>query len=71
MDDKEYTTVTPWIENGTIVDFLGENDQANPLKLARTIMFRFVHLLIEPGRSSRTPHADFSISTVWISLMAT
>ena len=44
MDSKEYKMVTPWMENGTIVDFLRKNPQANPLKLARNV-FNFVHLL--------------------------
>jgi len=50
MDNEEYTMVTPWMANGTVVEFLRENLRANPLKLART-MFHFMHPLIEPGRS--------------------
>ena len=49
MGDEEYTMVMPWMANGTIIEFLKENLQANPLKLARTV-FRFTNL-IDPGRS--------------------
>ena len=38
MDDEEYTMVMPWMANGTIVGFLRENMQANPLKLARAFV---------------------------------
>jgi len=34
MDDEQYTMVSPWMEN--IVEFLREDTEANPLKLART-----------------------------------
>jgi len=44
MDGKEYTMVTPWMENGTVVNFLRKNSQVNPLKLV-CIVFHFVHLL--------------------------
>lgn len=50
MDDKEYTMVTPWMANGTIVEFLKKNLRANPLKLARN-MLHSIHLLTEPGHS--------------------
>jgi len=50
MDDKEYTMVTPLMKNGTIVDFLRNNLQANPLKLARNV-FRFARFLTESGHS--------------------
>ena len=43
MDDKECTMVVPWMENGSIVEFLREDLGANPLKLARSV-FRFMHL---------------------------
>jgi len=33
MDDKEYGMVSPWMDNGNIVEFLREDLQANPLKL--------------------------------------
>lgn len=49
MGDEEYAMVMPWMANGTIIEFLKENLQANPLKLARTV-FRFTNL-IDPGRS--------------------
>jgi len=62
MGDGKYAMVAPWMENGNIIEFLRENLQANPLKLARTA-FYFVHLLIESGHSWRTPCAAFSIST--------
>ena len=51
MDDTAYTTVTPWMENGTIIDFLRENPQANPLKLARPPVFCLIQLFIELGHS--------------------
>jgi len=50
MNDKEYTMVTPLMKNGTIVDFLRGNLQANPLKLARNV-FRFIRLSTESGHS--------------------
>ena len=59
MDDKECTMVAPWMENGSIVEFLREELEANPLKLARTV-FCSVHLLTESGRSWRTPFEAFS-----------
>ena len=34
MGDEDYTMVSPWMDN--IVEFLGRNAEANPLKLART-----------------------------------
>jgi len=46
MDEKEYSMVSPWMENGSIVDFLKENLQANPLKLARP-MLHFVHHFVD------------------------
>jgi hypothetical protein len=66
MDGKELVTVSPWMENGNIVEFLRENPQANPLKLVRT-MFHFMHLFIEFGYSWKTLHVAFSTSIVWIS----
>ena len=62
MDDKEYTMVTPLMKNGTIVDFLRDNLQVNPLKLARNA-FRFIHLFTEADRSWVMPSVVFSIST--------
>jgi len=38
MDDGGYTMVTPLMTNGTIIDFLRENPQANPLKLAHNML---------------------------------
>jgi len=70
MDGKEYTMVTPWMENGTIINFLRKKPQADPLKLARNT-FHFVRLLTQPGRSWRARRAVFSISTAWISPMVT
>jgi serine/threonine protein kinase len=35
IDEKQYSMVSPWMENGNIIDFLRENHQANPLKLVR------------------------------------
>jgi len=59
MDDKSCTMVAPWMENGSVVEYLREDLGANPLKLARTV-FRFTHLSIESVRSWRTPYAVFS-----------
>jgi len=50
INDKECTMVTPLMTNGTIVDFLRENLQANPLKLARN-MFHSVFFLTESVHS--------------------
>ena len=50
MGDGEYTMVSPWMENGNIVEFLRENPEANPLKLVYTT-FRFIRLLTEAGYS--------------------
>ena len=49
-DEKKYSMVSPWMENGNIVEFLRENLQANPLKLAR-LMFNFIHHLTNSGHS--------------------
>ena len=62
MDDKEYIMVTPLMKNGTIVDFLKKNVEANPLKLASNA-FHFVRFLTESSHSWRTPCKVFSIST--------
>jgi hypothetical protein len=40
MNEEEYSMVSPWMENGNIIEFLRENLEANPLKLARH-MFHF------------------------------
>jgi hypothetical protein len=66
MDGEKYAMVAPWMENGNIVEFLREDLQVNPLKLART-MFYFTHLFIESGHSWRTPHVVFNISIAWTS----
>jgi len=50
MDDKEFSMVAPWMDNGNIVDHVREDHQANPIKLART-MFKFIQLFIESGHS--------------------
>ena len=46
MDEKEYSMVSPWMENGNIVEFLREDLQANPLKLVRP-MLHFVHHFVD------------------------
>jgi len=56
--------VAPWMENGNIVEFLRDNLQANPLKLAGSI-FHFVYPFVESSHSWRTPHAVYSISIAW------
>jgi len=63
--------VSPWMENGSIIDFLREDLEANPLELVHTAMFCPVPLSTESCHSWRMPHAVFSIFTTWISLMAT
>ena len=35
MDDESHAMVTPWMENGNILDYVREDPQTNPLKLAR------------------------------------
>ena len=50
MDDSGYSMVSPWMDNGSIVKFLKEGPEANPLKLARTV-FRFTHPFAESGHS--------------------
>jgi len=67
--DGEYALVAPWMDNGNIIDYLRENEQANPLKLVRTTMLRFLDFLTEPRHSYRTPHAVSSISTAYSSSM--
>jgi len=64
MDDVEYSMVAPWMENGNIVEYLRENLQVNPLKLAGTL-FHLVYLSVESHHSWRTPRAVFSISMAW------
>jgi len=49
--DGEYALVAPWMDNGNIIDYLRENEQANPLKLVCTTMLRFLHFLTEPCHS--------------------
>jgi len=46
--DGEYALVAPWMDNGNIIDYLRENEQANPLKLVRTTMLRFLDFMTEP-----------------------
>jgi len=50
MNGGEYTMISPWMENGNIVEFLKENPEANPLKLVCTT-FRFIYPLTESGKS--------------------
>ena len=50
MDDNGYSMVSPWMDNGSIVGFLKETPEANPLKLERTV-FHFMHLFTESGHS--------------------
>jgi len=46
--DGEYALVAPWMDNGNIVDFLKEDEEANPLKLVCAAVSRFLHPLTEP-----------------------
>ena len=66
MNDNEYSMVTPWMDNGNIIEFLKdpENHEANPLKLVRTV-FHFTFLFVEFGCSWRTSQTVFSISITW------
>ena len=50
MDDTAYTTVTLWMENGSIIDFLRKDVEANPLKLACASV-PFYAPLIDSGHS--------------------
>ena len=65
VGEKQYSMVSPWMENGSIVGFLRENVQANPLKLVG--LFYFMHHAVDSGHSWRMLHAVFSIFMVWIS----
>jgi len=51
IDDHEYSMVSPWMEEGNIIDFLREDFEANPLKLVCTIMYYLVPLLTESCHS--------------------
>ena len=58
--------VAPWMENGNIVDYVREEPQVNPLKLARN-MFHFTQRSIDPAtvgggytRSSVSPQCGSS-----------
>ena len=50
MDEKQYSMVSPWMDNGNIMEFLRENLQANPLKLARPLL-HFAHHFVDSGYS--------------------
>jgi len=50
MNEKEYSMVSPWMDNGNIMEFLREDLQANPLKLVHPIL-HFVHHFVDPGHS--------------------
>ena len=51
IDDHEYSIVSPWMEDGSIIGFLREDFEANPLGLVRTTMYYLVTLLTESCHS--------------------
>ena len=63
VGDGGCAMVSPWMENGNIVEFLRKDSRADPLKLVCTV-FHFVHFFIESSHSWRTRRAVFSICIV-------
>lgn len=59
---KELAVVSPWMENGNVVDFLRENHEANPVKLVccAKIPPRF---LADSCRSWKSPSKAYNTST--------
>ena len=52
MDDNGYAVVSPWMENGNIMDYVKKEFQANPLKLVRRSASHLARNLVErPGHS--------------------
>jgi len=51
IDDHEHAMVSPWMDNGSIIDFLRETPEANPFELVRITAFRLAHVLIGSGHS--------------------
>ena len=50
MDGGKYRMVSPWVGDKNIVEFLRENLETNPLKLAR-LVFHFARGIADFGRS--------------------
>jgi hypothetical protein len=50
MNDEELAMVSPWIDNGNIIDYLRDNTQTNALKLARNTPYP-VYSFIESRHS--------------------
>ena len=60
-DEKKCSMVSPWMENGSIVEFLRGNSQANPLKLVCACSILCITLLTPVTASGR--HARSSLSS--------
>ena len=39
-DFAEFCLISPWMKNGTIMEYVRDHSQANPLELVRTIFLR-------------------------------
>ena len=65
MENESYAMVVPWMDNGDIVEYVREEPQTNPLKLARS-PFHLMQQSIESRHSWRALSLVFNTFTAWI-----